>query len=248
MLRRFFARRLSADKALFTKRHTPARKRKLAIEGLERRAMLDGAGVATVGSTLNDGLIASYTFEGSLNDTAGSGNDLLGNGTFGYVTEGRTGGQALRTLGDRSVNYSSGGFLRAGYLENANLDAVTFNFWTRNEQSGSTVDDLHAWENYVQVGYGTTDDVFGLGVQPITETGSPAVERGNLQALPLSDATATWADWKMWTVTLESPGTDTDWAVYLDGQEIGSGSYAADLFPSVNVVFGAHTWAGGASG
>ena len=89
MLRRFFARRLSADKALSTKRHTPARKRKLAIEGLERRAMLDGAGVATVGSTLNDGLIASYTFEGSLNDTAGSGNDLLGNGTFGYVTEGR---------------------------------------------------------------------------------------------------------------------------------------------------------------
>lgn len=48
MLARFFRRRVSADRALFRSRRTSPRRRRLGLESLERRAMLDAAAASTV--------------------------------------------------------------------------------------------------------------------------------------------------------------------------------------------------------
>ncbi len=267
MVTRFFSRRrVAADKSLFRRQASGSRKRRLQLEPLEQRAMLDGAGLAappqpsvftligadlpqpSATSTLTEGLIASYSFEGGFTDASGLGNELFASGTYGFVEEGRGGGQALRTLGDRAPAYSTGGFMRAGFLENTELSAVTFNFWTRNEQSGSVYGDENALEAYVQVGYGQSGSDFALVVTPLAATGEAAVLLNTDPPAVLPGSTVTWSDWKMWTVSLESDGSSTQWSTYLNGESVGSGSIAADLFPSVNVVFGAHTWDGGASG
>ena len=256
MVSRFFSRRrVAADKSLFRSQASSGRKRRLKIESLEPRAMLDGAGLtapeqvsvfALIGadlpqpsatSTLTEGLVASYSFEGGFTDSSGLGNELFASGTYGFVEEGRMGGQALRTLGDRALAYSTGGFMRAGFLENTELSAVTFNFWTRNEQSGSVYGNENAIEAYVQVGYGGSGSDFALAVAPIEASGDASVLIGTDAAAALPGSTVTWSDWKMWTVSLSSSGSSTAWNTYLNGESVGSGTRDDVSRRSVGVAF-----------
>ena len=165
-------------------------------------------------STFNVGLIGHYTFEGNANDINSSGNNLQVIGSSQFITDGHNGGQALRTNGDQSIWYNGGGYMNAGFLvNNTNITALTFNFWTRNDASGGPLSPGHTEEAWVEVGYGD-------GTPPSITMGTRALgTSGNING---TSPTVNWADWKMLTLSI----TSSEWVAYLNGTGISkNGTY-----------------------
>lgn len=184
-------------------------------------------------STLNVGLIGHYKFEGNTDDLNNSGNNLQINGSAEFITTGHNGGQALRTNGDRSIWYNGGGYMNAGFLvNNSNISALTFNFWTRNDASGGPLSPAHTEEAWVEVGYGD-------GTPPSITMGTRAL--GTSGDINGTSPTVNWADWKMLTLSI----TSSEWIAYLNGTEFQRMALSANPFPSQNVQFASHTWNNG---
>ena len=186
------------------------------------------------GSTLNVGLIGHYKFEGDANDINNSGNNLQVIGSSEFIPSGHHNGQALRTNGDQSIWYNGGGYMNAGFLvNNNNISALTFNFWTRNDASGGPLSPSHTEEAWVEVGYGD-------GTPPSITIGTRALgASGNING---TSPAINWADWKMLTLSI----TSSEWIAYLNGIEFQRMSLTSNPFPTQNVQFGSHTWNNGA--
>ena len=184
-------------------------------------------------SSLDVGLLGRYTFEGSSNDIGNSGNNLQVIGSSQFITDGHNGGQALRTNGDQSIWYNGGGYMNAGYLvNNSNITALTFNFWTRNDASGGPLSPGHTEEAWVEVGYGD-------GTPPSITMGTRALgTSGNVNG---TSPTVNWADWKMLTLSI----TSSEWVAYLNGTEFQRMELTSNPFPAQNVQFASHTWNNG---
>ncbi|NDB97040.1 MAG: hypothetical protein EBZ78_12930, partial [Verrucomicrobia bacterium] len=107
---------------------------------LKKDGTVTGWGVGGSNTNLEENLIGKYAFEGSLQSASAGANSLQAFGSYQYVGDGHGGGQAIRMNGDRSLYYSNGGYMRAPFMENTNLPAVTFNFWTRRENLDGSLD------------------------------------------------------------------------------------------------------------
>jgi formylglycine-generating enzyme required for sulfatase activity len=177
------------------------------------------------------GLIAFYRFEGNADDSLGKQPPLTLFGSQGFIPDGLSGG-ALRTDGDRSIWYSGGGYFSPAFLENSNLTAATFVFWTRNDASGGPLSPAHTEEAWLEVGYGDTPSI-SIGARALGESGT------------FGSVTVKWADWKMHALTIVNTSAGSDWVSYMNGMEYARGSTSDKLFPSPNIKFGSHTWGGG---
>jgi hypothetical protein len=197
-------------------------------------------------STLDVGMIGHYTFEGSANDIGNSGNNLQINGSSQFISTGHNGGQALRTNGDRSVFSSGGGYIVANFMQNIARPAATFNFWTRNEQTGSPYAPAHSQEAYLEIGYGDAPPYININANALGDSGQIGVgyQLMNGQWSGNISSVINWGDWKMITLT----ATSGEYVAYLNGVEFDRRALDGSLFPSSNVRFGSHTWwSGGGS-
>lgn len=197
-------------------------------------------------SSLDIGLLGRYTFEGDANDINNSGNNIQVNGSSQFISTGHNGGQALLTIGDRSVFSSGGGFLVAGFMQNTNRSSATFNFWTRNEQSGGPYSPGHTEEAYLEIGYGDAPPYINLSTRALGTSGTIGVGHQLLNGAweGSSSSNVNWGEWKMITLSFDS----SEYVAYLNGVEFDRRSLEAPLLPSPNVRFGSHTWwSGGGS-
>ena len=188
----------------------------------------------TVQPAINRGLIAYYPFDGNANDALGGKPALTLFGSRSFLTNGLSGG-ALRTDGDRSLYYSGGGYFSPAYLENSSLNAASFVFWTRNDQTGGAYSPSHTEEAWLEVGYGDTGAVTTIYGRALGTSGT------------FGTVTVNWADWKMFTMTISNNLTGSDWVQYLNGAETARGSTSQKLLPTANIKFGKHTWNAGAA-
>ena len=215
--------------------------------------MLKGALLALIGmvsmaeaSTLDLGMIGHYTFEGSANDIGNSGNNLQVNGSSQFISTGHNGGQALRTNGDRSVFSSGGGYIVANFMQNIARPAATFNFWTRNEQTGSPYAPAHSREAYLEIGYGDAPPYINISANALGDSGEIGVGHQLMNGVWQGSVSPTvnWADWKMITLSV----TSGEYVAYLNGVEFDRRALDGSLFPSSNVRLGSTTWwSGGGS-
>jgi hypothetical protein len=180
------------------------------------------------------GLIAYYPFDGNVNDALGEQPPLTLFGSRNFLTNGLSGG-ALRTDGDRSLYYNGGGYFSPAYLENSSLNAASFVFWTRNDQTGGAYSPSHTEEAWLEVGYGDTGAVAQIYGRALGTSGT------------FGTVTVNWADWKMFTMTISNNLTGSDWVQYLNGTETARGSTSQKLLPNANIKFGKHTWNAGAA-
>jgi hypothetical protein len=197
-------------------------------------------------STLDVGLLAHYTFDGNANDIGNSGNNLQVNGSSQFISAGHNGGQALRTNGDRSVFSSGGGYIVANFMQNIARPAATFNFWTRNEQTGSPYAPAHSQEAYLEIGYGDAPPYINIGVNALGDSGQIGVGHQLMNGVWQGSVSPTvnWADWKMITLSV----TSGEYVAYLNGVEFDRRALDGSLFPSSNVRLGSTTWwSGGGS-
>jgi hypothetical protein len=194
-------------------------------------------------STLDVGLIGRYTFEGSADDIGGSGNNLQILGSSQFISTGHNGGQALKTNGDRSVNYNGGGYLKVGFMQNASISSSTFSFWTRNEQSGGAYAPGHTEEAYLEIGYGDAPPYIQIGTRALGMSGSVGIGHQLLNGVweGNSSGIVNWADWKMITLTV----TSTEYVAFLNGVEFDRKTLDVPLFPNSHIQLGSHTWNGG---
>ena len=197
-------------------------------------------------STLDVGMIGHYTFEGSANDVGNSGNNLQVNGSSQFISTGHNGGQALRTNGDRSVFSNGGGYMVANFMQNIATPAATFNFWARNEQTGSPFAPAHSQEAYLEIGYGDAPPYINISANALGDSGQIGVgyQLMNGQWSGNISPVINWGDWKMITLSV----TSAEYIAYLNGVEFDRRALDGSLFPSSNVRFGSHTWwSGGGS-
>ncbi|NBT48518.1 MAG: DUF5011 domain-containing protein, partial [Actinobacteria bacterium] len=180
---------------------------------------------------LSTGLIAFYRFDGNADDSLGNQPPLTLFGSRSFIPDGLSGG-ALRTDGDRWIWYSGGGYFSPAFLENSNLTAATFVFWTRNDASGGPLSPAHTEEAWLEVGYGDTPSI-SIGARALDSSGT------------FGSVTVNWVDWKMHALTILNTSTGSDWVAYMNGVEYARGSTTGKLFPSPNIKFGSHTWNGG---
>jgi hypothetical protein len=179
----------------------------------------------------SNGLIAFYRFDGNADDSLGNQPPITLFGSRSFITDGLSGG-ALRTDGDRSIWYNGGGYYSPAFLENSNLTAATFVFWTRNDASGGPLSPAHTEEAWLEVGYGDTPST-SIGCRALGDSGT------------FGSVTVKWTDWKMHALTIVNTSAGSDWVAYMNGVEYARGSTSDKLFPSPNIKFGSHTWNGG---
>ena len=182
-----------------------------------------------VDPAINRGLIAYYPFDGNANDALVLQPALTLFGSRSFLTNGLSGG-ALRTVGDQSLYYNGGGYFSPAYLENSNLSAATFVFWTRNEASGGSYSPAHTEEDYLEIGYVEKAEI---GTRALNDSGT------------FGSITVRWSEWKMFALTVSNKVTGSDWVAYLNGTEYFRSSTTEKLFPNPNIKFGSHTWNAG---
>lgn len=151
--------------------------------------------------TINNGLVAWWTFDSDANDSSGNGNHAQPKNEISFI-DGKV-GKAIRVVGVAKQQSFEGGHVMLPYLEELENGAFTFSLWVRE-------DEVYFGSGHAYIFYGTICNILHA---PHPSWGGHLFDFGEDQSF---QEKIVWEDWNHYTVTYDRSSK----IGYLNGLEV----------------------------